>query len=1091
MSRNQRHVFQLHLGPKQFTRVIVEQKGSDVVVRLLDSNNVVLVDRDSPNGKLGPETVSILTQTDAVYFIEVYANASQPSAAYDLRVEPVQDATEQHQARVDAERLLMEGRTLIEKKTAESRNLAIERFARAVEIWKIVRDAREEGYALCNIGEQYHVLRNFAEGMKYLNLALLRLEEAQDLSGQSYVFNQMGAAHRDLENPLNALPKYDRALELRRRNGDRWGQAQIHNNIGFLYSGIGQQQASISHLQLALPIWRELGDRRMELNTINNLGKANLDLGNLTLAFEQLQTVIDSCNNANESCFLEPYARNSRGVIHDIWGEPHEALNEYGKALKLFREAKDHKEVANTLDNTGMVFAGIGDTLTAVDHFQEALKIRQNDLNHFREEVTRSNLGYAHTLMGNHAQALNELRQARQLSRVSHDERFEAYTLTRMGAAYVALSNMDQALSCYNQALEIQQRIEDVRGQAISLDKIGELYSLIRQPALSLQNYREALKRWTSIQDRHGEALSLYGMARVERNRNRLAEARDRIVEAIERVESLRTRMSHRLRVTYVDARHDYYEMEIDVRMRLYEQTRSRTELELAVFASERARARNLLDFLAESQANIRQGVDLQLLARERTQRDQLTAKMADLQTLLSKKHNDEERILAERERQTLVRSFDETQAEIRRVSPRYASLSQPQPLRLAEIQQLLDKDTMLLEYALGEERSYLWVVTATDVRPYTLPARAQIQQAVDAFRKSITAHEPITPNEDKLAYIARLRRAEAQYPQHALKLSRMILGPAFSTLENKRLVIVADGPLQYVPFAALPVPARNVSRDTKALIARYEIVYQPSASALKLIRAALRPPASKSLAVFADPVFDSNDIRVQHADPNTKKQTPITAASREFRWALRDAGDIGSVDGSLRLERLKHSLEEANAIVDTVQPGSFFKAVDFEASRANFLDRDLRHFRIVHLATHGILNARHPELSGLVFSLVDRSGKPEDGFLRAGDVYNLDLPVEMVVLSACRTGVGKPVRGEGLIGLTRGFMHAGAARVVASLWNVNDEATADLMKRFYTNMLQRNMPAAAALRHAQLELMEIQSSPYFWAGFVLQGEWK
>jgi hypothetical protein len=151
MSRNQRHVFQLHLGPKQFTRVIVEQKGSDVVVRLLDSNNVVLVDRDSPNGKLGPETVSILTQSDAVYFIEVYANALQPSAAYDLRVEPVQDATEQHQARVDAERLLMEGRTLIEKKTAESRNLAIERFARAVEIWKIVRDAREEGYALCNI----------------------------------------------------------------------------------------------------------------------------------------------------------------------------------------------------------------------------------------------------------------------------------------------------------------------------------------------------------------------------------------------------------------------------------------------------------------------------------------------------------------------------------------------------------------------------------------------------------------------------------------------------------------------------------------------------------------------------------------------------------------------------------------------------------------------------------------------------------------------------------------------------------------------------------------------------------------------------
>jgi CHAT domain-containing protein/tetratricopeptide (TPR) repeat protein len=1084
ISRNQQHVFRLALRAKEFARVTVDQKGADVVVRLLDSNRLLLVDRDNPNGNFGPEGVSIATPIEQTYYIEVCANRSQPAASYDLRVEISREATTADESRVAAERILMEGRRLAALGTTESRNLAIEQFNKAVEIWRTINDAREEGYALCNIGEQYRLSRRFADAMQYLNLALVRLGDVQDLSGQAYIFNQIGAAHRDLEKPLNALPNYDRALELRSRTGDRWGQAQIHNNIGVLYSNVGEQQASIANYQLALPIWRQVNDRGMELNTLNNIGKANLDLSNLTLAFQQLQTVLDSCGENNEPCFLEPFARNSLGMIHDSWGEHNEALHQYDRALKLFRERKNKKDEALVLDNTGMVFAAIGDTATAIDYFQEALKIRQNVLTHFGEEITRSNLGYAYVLMGNYAEALNQLRQAQQFSHTSQNRRLEAYTLMRIGMVYVALPELDKALNSYSQALEIQTQIEDVRGQAITLDKIGELYSLMAQPALALASYQRTLQRWASIGDRQGEALSLYGIARVELNQNKLLEARDKIVKAIERVESLRTRMTnHQLRLIYSAARHDYYELEIDIRMRIYDATRSKTELELALFASERARARNLLDFLTESRADIRQGVDPQLLALERLQRGQLADRLAQLQALLSKKHRDEDRITAERELQTLRRAFDETQAEIRRRSPRYASLSQPQPLRLSEIQRLLDHDTVLLEYALGEERSYLWLVTPTDVLPFTLPAQAQIEQAVDAFRESLTAQEPRTPNEDRLKYIARLRRASAEYSQHALKLSRMVLGPALPAIENKRLVIIADGALQYVPFAALP----TTNSDT--VIAKHEIIYQPSASALSLIRTASRPPSTKTLAVFADPVFDINDQRLRNASREPKKDAPVT--SREFTWALRDAGDIGSADGSFRLSRLQYSREEANAIVSNAPPGSFMKATDFDASRANFLSQDLKQFRVVHLATHGILNARHPELSGLVFSLVDKRGMPQDGFLRVGDVYNLNLPIDMVVLSACRTGVGKLVRGEGLIGLTRGFMHAGAARVVASLWKVDDEATAELMKRFYANMLQRKMPAAAALRHAQLELIETRRSPYYWAGFILQGEWK
>jgi CHAT domain-containing protein len=172
---------------------------------------------------------------------------------------------------------------------------------------------------------------------------------------------------------------------------------------------------------------------------------------------------------------------------------------------------------------------------------------------------------------------------------------------------------------------------------------------------------------------------------------------------------------------------------------------------------------------------------------------------------------------------------------------------------------------------------------------------------------------------------------------------------------------------------------------------------------------------------------------------------------------------------------------------------GAGLKAVDFDANRATATNTDLSQYRIVHFATHGLLNSQHPELSGVVLSLLDEQAQPQDGFLRAHEIYNLNLPAELVVLSGCKTGLGKEIKGEGLVGLTRGFMYAGAARVVVSLWDVNDVATAELMKRFYQKMLAEGQRPAAALRAAQVAMWKEKrwQAPYYWAAFVLQGEWR
>jgi CHAT domain-containing protein len=306
-----------------------------------------------------------------------------------------------------------------------------------------------------------------------------------------------------------------------------------------------------------------------------------------------------------------------------------------------------------------------------------------------------------------------------------------------------------------------------------------------------------------------------------------------------------------------------------------------------------------------------------------------------------------------------------------------------------------------------------------------------------------------------------------------------MILAPVAGEFGNKRLVVVADGALQYVPFAALPL-------SNQPLILRHEIVSLPSASAFAVQRENLanREPAPKTIAVIADPVFSPGD-------PRFKNEAGAVAQNTTRSLEHLPANAAGGT--RLTIPRLPFTRWEADQILAVARAGSNLKALDFRANRAMATGGELSKYRYVHFATHGYLDTTRAGLSAIVLSLFDENGKPQDGFLRTHDIYNLKLPAELVVLSACETGLGKDVQGEGLEGLTRGFMYAGARRVVVSLWNVNDKATAALMQRLYIGMLRTNKTPVAALRAAQIEMLRSGQwqAPYYWAAFVIQGEWK
>ncbi|MGK7919240.1 MAG: CHAT domain-containing protein, partial [Trichodesmium sp.] len=270
-------------------------------------------------------------------------------------------------------------------------------------------------------------------------------------------------------------------------------------------------------------------------------------------------------------------------------------------------------------------------------------------------------------------------------------------------------------------------------------------------------------------------------------------------------------------------------------------------------------------------------------------------------------------------------------------------------------------------------------------------------------------------------------------------------------------------------------------------LIINHEIVTLPSSSSIDILREQVkgRTPAPKKVAVIADPVFADNDPRFQTASQPKKETETNNLTTMKLTRSLEDF--LGS-----SFNRLEATRQEAEAILALVPDNLEQLSLDFDANRETAINPDLSQYQIVHLATHGLLNETQPELSGLVLSLYDEAGKETPGFLQLNDIFNLEMPAELVVLSACETGIGEEIRGEGLVSLTRGFMYAGAKRVVVSLWKVADNSTSELMQSYYRKILEKGKNPVEAMRETQLEMLSSENwnAPYYWAPFVVQGEW-
>jgi CHAT domain-containing protein/Tfp pilus assembly protein PilF len=800
-------------------------------------------------------------------------------------------------------------------------------------------------------------------------------------------------------------------------------------------------------------------------------------------------------------------------------------LNE--SALKLTGQTKDRILEARVLLQRSNLFALLNRIDKAIDYAEQALKINRETkyLNGLGDAL--STLGGVHTKQGHHDKALEYYEQSLSVRRELKDQEGVSLSLSNMAEIYVAQGQTEKAVRYYEEALQIGREIRLPTRQAAALAGIGDAYRKLGQFDKAAELLTQALTINRELGRRPNEASNLYYLALAERARGNLASARSNVEESLKLTESIRTELlSPDARASLLAEGQDAYRLHIDLLMRGNGAERS-ADAALAFQISERQRARSLLDLLAEARVDVRRGVDASVLERERELARRLNARAASQVQLLSHPHTTEQAAALKQEISQLETDYERAQAEIRRASPSYAALTQPQPLALKEIQQQLDPDTLLLEYSLGSERSYVWAVTGDSIRGFELVPEKKITEAAKGLYNLMTARSRSEKGETAQQKQQRVRQAEEQLTQGAGSLSSMVLDPVAPLLANKRLVIVADGALQYIPFAMLPEPEKGrqgegetgrrgeaemernrssrpgatsprLALGSTPLIVKHEIVSLASASILAEQRKefANRKAAPRMIAVIADPVFSTTDERLS---ANSSSQTSATAqaqaASDESARIIEHLSDDSAFGGSgtLRIPRLPFTRREADQIMAIAPGNANFEALGLKANRATVTSGELAEYRYLHFATHGVLDSERPGLSALVLSMVDAEGKQQDGFLRANDIYNLKLPAELVVLSACQTGLGKEIKGEGLVGLTRGFMYAGSARVVVSLWSVNDKATADLMTRFYKKMLKQRERPAAALRAAQVEMLKQKQwqSPYYWAAFTMQGEWR
>jgi CHAT domain-containing protein len=1034
------HAYSLRLENREYVALQIRQQGIDVTAMVINPSGVKLAEIDGQYCNSGIESVVFIAETAGLYQLNLRATEKEvQKGGYTIQLVEQRASSARDNKLIAANSAFDEGRLRLRSDQPEALRAAIATIKKALEIFTAEGDLSMQVQALITLGRASHTLIERKQARGYFEQALSLSRKIGDRNLEADALAGVATASFGIFYDPRWLESLSQALQIKKETGDQVGQAHILNSIAALYYGLNNYQQSLEYRYQALALYRNLGHKAAEFNTLLAVGTALNSLG-----------------------------------------ERQRSIDYFQQALALSHQYRNQGWEAEALAKIGGVYYAFVDYPTALKYYKQALPLSQAAKDRYTESGLLSGIGSAYLAMGQYSEAHNFLKQAMQIAAEEGKPELEIGVL---------------------------------RNLALAEGYLGE-------PEKARDYFKHELQLVRAMGSRSAEALTVYVWGEFERDQGNYEAALELLSAGLKIRESFLSNIFAReLRASSFARIRAMYEVYTDTLMLMHKRNPEKKYNEEALRISEMTRVRSLVEILGESQSNILEGVDAGLLETERRVQQQINAKADDLFQLQLNKTDDEQLQKVTRELNELTAKAREIEYRIRTTAPHYIALTRPTTLCAKEIQeQILDDDTVLLEYMLGRKRSYVWAVTKDSINSYELNGQVGIGLATQNVYKQLTARNKCVQFETVEERQERITQADQNFRKAAAELSRMLLAPVAKHLSKKRLLIVCDSALQYIPFAALPSPNAGCRKpvagegtsineqnrqpkgagfatadavvggrqaaDYRTLSEEHEIVNLPSASTLAMLRQELagRESAAKILAIFGDPVFDKSDIRLQSTLASTSQRLNVE------RSQMVGKGKESPVTALTRLPFTRKEVETISALVPANQKRV---ALDFESNRTAATDSSLSQYRYIHFATHAVVDSARPELSGIALSRFNKYGQEQESFLRLNDIFNLRLPAELVVLSGCSTGLGRELRGEGLIGLTRGFMYAGAARVMVSLWDVNDEATAEFMTRFYRAMLVQKLTPAAALKTTQTSMAKDKrwSAPYYWAAFVLQGE--
>lgn len=961
----------------------------------------------------------------------------------------------------------------------------------ALTLYEQQNDPKGMALAAFKLGKAYSKLSRFTDADRALHQAMKLHQElgdqpaiGDDLTQLAFIAAWQSAYDKSLELS-------NQALAIHQTSGNKKGLADTYRNIGYVYQFTGDNEKATDFTQRSLNIATEIGDKDGQAGSWSNLGAIQWRLSNFDQALEHYQKGLALAMETGNK-------RTQSHIIGDMalidWNRGHlsEALESFQRSLALGEEIDDRQGVAINLFNIGSLRSDLEEYGEAQDALQKAMDMAKEIGDRGLESACLDALGQLHRYLGDYDIALDQLQKAAAIAEEIHEKRTLAYELKSLASLYESRGKFTEALASDQKALALYEELKEKRGIAVTSNDLGEMYISLHKYKEALPLYQRALAignelkssfilddtylglGWIYYTSREmkeaeeaftkSEALAreterpqsiwqaLYGRSLVYRETDRKAEAAPLMKEAVDLIEKARNEVPlAEQRAGYLEHKLDVYEDLIGL---LVAQRNSSGAFEYA----QRAKARSFLDLLTEARINPEGTAAPELQERKKKLLKSLGDTQREIENESESDAPDREKIAQlAKKRNQLEADFDNLKIEIRKQIPRLADLEYQKPLGLEEAQRLTEEDSVLLEYFLGNTRSFVFVITRTGADVYPLPAQDEIAKRVRGIREALTKPE--------LVY----QSSEGSYTKYILlahELYKDLIAAAASTLKGKqRIVIAPDGILNYLPFECLlrkAPPAGNEDFRTLPYLALdFEIQYVPSASVLAAInanKASATTPNQKDLAAFADP----------------SEHPVLTAQAGKLRGASGEYPPLPNA--RLEVQQIARLFPPANVAV--------FEGQD--ASELKVKEAKLEQYKRLHFASHGVVDEERPEFSALVLNA--RGG--EDGFLTMREVFDLRLNADLVVLSACSTGLGQRIRGEGVMGLSRAFLCAGASSVLSSLWNVYDQSTAAFMTAFYTNLKSDRMSKAAALKRARLALIRSKdySHPYYWAPFVLIG---